>query len=400
MKLTGYLVIKKKALVLGCLFGLLKFTVNAQTDTLSHADRTGIMQRVANFADWGVDLITFKKENYTFFLLPVMAYEERTKLAIGVMPVWRFYLGKGKAGRHHEGLYYRPSNVSPSLVTSTTGMYQFEFNSDFYFIKDWYIQSKWIYQWMPDKYYPVGNDVDKTLYSDVDIKKIEFAGRLMKGLNKEVFVGLNYDVGFYDVKNKYANNLTADIAGFNGQNVVGGGLVVSYDSRNSIVYSNTGSFVSVAHLWYPKKLGDFAFSTLTFDARHFFKLGSRGKVLGAQLYIKSATGNIPFYRMPVLGGKNLFRGIAQPYKYMDKNSMYLQAAYRSPIWWRLGYEVFAGAGRVHSQWDGSLLKHMHLMGGLGLRVKVLEEEGLSVRFDYGMSTTGDTGLFFTLGEAF
>lgn len=400
MKVKVYCAIQKKVCLLLMLVGFAGFTSVAQTDSVASGQDAGFLQKMAGFADSGVDFLTFERKNYTFFLLPVASYEERTKLTLGVMPVWRFYLGKGKSVGQSEDVYFRPSNISPSVIFSTNGMYGLEIKSDIYFINNWYLKNTWIYQRLFDKYFSVGNKANKDLYSEVDIKKVDLVGKAMKGLNKEFFVGLNYDVGIYDVNTEDVDILNSNIPGYDGQRVIGIGPTVAYDTRNSIVYPTAGSFFDVAYLWYPDKLSNFTFSSLTFDLRHFFILGPREQVLATQFYLKSANGNIPFYRLPVLGGKNLFRGISQPYKYMDNNSIYLQTAFRSHLWWRLGYEVFAGAGKVYHQWDSSLFNDLHFMGGLGLRFKLLEKEGLSVRFDYGMSSGGESGVFFTLGEAF
>ncbi len=400
MKVKCYSAIKKKITTLLLLVVFLSTTSYGQRDSLANEQDTSFVQKVANLADWGLDILTFEGENYTFFLLPVAAYEERTKLVLGVMPVWRFYLGKGKSVGQSKNVYFRPSNISPSVIFSTNGMYGLEMSSDFYFKNNWYLQNKWQYQSVFDKFYAIGNEANKDLFLEVDIRKIEILGKAMKGLSKEIFAGINYDLGIYDVRYEDDGILNSNIPGYDGQRVVGMGPTATFDNRNSVVYPSSGSFVNLSYLWYPKKISNFTFSSITFDARHFIKLDAQGQVLATQFYLKSATGNIPFYRLPVLGGKNLFRGISRPYKYMDNNSMYLQTAYRSHLWWRLGYEVFAGTGKVYHQWDSSMLKNLHLMGGLGVRFKLLEKEGLNVRLDYGISSTGDNGLYFTLGEAF
>ncbi len=400
MKVKGYSAIPEKITILLLLIVFLSATLRGQIDSVGSQQNKGFVQKMAYLAESGLDILTFEGENYTFFLLPVAAYEERTKLVLGVMPVWRFYLGKDNSVEQSENSYFRPSNISPSIIFSTNGMFGLEISSDFYFKNNWYLQNKWQYQSAFYNYYSVGNEVNKDLFSEVEIKKIEILGKAMKGFSKEFFAGIIYDVGIYDVINEDVGILNPDVPGYDGQRVVGIGPTATIDNRNSIVYPSSGSFVNVSYLWYPEKVSNFSFSSLTFDARHFIKLGARNQVLASQFYLKSANGSIPFYRLPVLGGKNLFRGISRPYKFMDNNSMYLQTAYRSHLWWRLGYEVFAGTGKVYHQWDSSILKNLHLMGGLGLRFKLLEKEGLNVRLDYGMSSSGDNGVYFTLGEAF
>lgn len=319
MKGKGYSAIQRKVFILLLSVFVLSTTSHGQTDivldSLVIGQDTGFVQKVAILAESGLDLLTFEEENYTFFLLPVAAYEERTKLQLGVMPIWRFYLGKDKSVEQSEHVYFRPSNISLTIIFSTNGMYGLDISSDFYFRNNWYLQNKWKYQRIFAKYYPVGNNAIKDSYSEVEIKKIEFLGKAMKGFSKEIFVGLNYDLGIYDVANEDVKNgdigiLNSYIPGYDGQRVIGMGPTATFDNRNNIVYPSAGSFVNVAYLWYPDKLSNFTFSSLAFDARHFIKLGAREQVLATQLYLKSATGNIPFYRLPVLGGSNLLIGRA------------------------------------------------------------------------------------------
>ena len=78
----------------------------------------------------------------------------------------------------------------------------------------------------------------------------------------------------------------------------------------------------------------------------------------------------------------------------------LQIVYRSRLWWKLGYEVFTGVGNVFDTWNKNVIQNLHSMGGLGVRMRVLDSEKLSLRLDYGVSSRGDKGLYFTLGEAF
>ncbi|WP_066629402.1 BamA/TamA family outer membrane protein [Labilibacter marinus] len=390
---------KKKYLIKHCaiLVTVLFFgKIKAQQDTVRTEKVPGLLENVADLADWGMDLVTFEKEKYTFFFLPLMHYEERTKLSFGVMPVWRFYIG----GKQEGSAYYRPSNIAPSVVYSTSGMYEVELLSEFYTPNNWRLKNRWVYQSMPDKFYHIGNETDKSEYSEFDVKKLEFIGDVMKGLNQELFVGLNYDVGFYEITDVQSDILNEDVLGYDGGTVAGFGPMVSYDSRNSVLFPDAGSFVSLSYTYYPESISEYNFSSFTLDARNFLKLGNKQSVLATQLYMKSAIGDVPFYRLPVLAGKRLFRGISHPYKYMDKNSLYLQAAYRSHLWWRLGYEVFTGAGNVFQKWNSDVFSKVHLMGGAGLRFRILEDEKLNFRFDYAVSSRGNSGFFFTLGEAF
>ncbi|TLX71972.1 hypothetical protein E9993_19360 [Labilibacter sediminis] len=385
-----------KALVILLFMLLVPLGIYAQNDTIAQQEYPKSVQGITNFADWAMDLVTFERENYTFFFLPLMGYEERTGFEIGVMPVWRFYIGDKP---EKEG-YYRPSNISPSVVVSTNGMLEFDLSSDFYTQNAWYIQNKWVYRSMPDKFFGIGNSGDKNQVSDFEVSKFEFSGKVMKGVMDELFVGINYDAGNYEISNIEGSVLTPEIPGYDGGGYFGVGPVVNYDQRNSIVYPTSGNYVELSYTKYFEAVAAYEFSSIKLDVRKFIDLGNNDRVLAFQGYVHSTRGDVPFYRMAVLGGKKLFRGIAHPYKYIDNHSAYLQVAYRSHLWWRLGYEAFAGVGNVFNEWDESVVEDLHLMTGIGLRFRVLEKEKLNFRMDLGVTNKGDRGIFFTLGEAF
>ena len=43
---------------------------------------------------------------------------------------------------------------------------------------------------------------------------------------------------------------------------------------------------------------------------------------------------------------------------------------------------------------------LHCVGGGGLRFQVLPNDGLNFRIDYGVSNHNESGVFFTIREAF
>ncbi len=391
-----------RSLLLLCIILLSVFNIHAQTDSARKYNSTtptsssSLVNGITSLTEWGMDLITIEKENSTFFFLPVVGYENRTGLSLGLLPSWRFYLG----GKEEGNGYFRPSNISVSCEFSTSGMYEFYTSSKFYTKNNWYLKTKWMIQYMPDQFYEIGNASNKDTYSEIEENKLEFTGRIMKIVNQKWFVGLNYDFGSYKVKNTEGDVFNEEVLGYQKAWVTGVGSSVTYDSRNSVVYPVKGMFLETSYLKYLPSIGDYDFSTFKLDIRTYFALGAKERVLAFQSVIKSTSGDVPFYRLSEIGGKRLFRGISRPYKYLDNHSAYIQAAFRSKLWWRFGCEVFTGVGNVFEQFDSDMFTKVHVMGGAGLRLRVLENEKLSFRIDYGMTNRGDSGVFFTLGEAF
>ncbi len=381
--------------VLLLVLNVMSSAVFAQVDSIPK-NKSGVFIWVEDVTEWGLDLITFEKEKYTFLIIPTLGYEERTGVSIGLTPSWRFYLG----GKDDGNDYFRPSSVSPSFEVSTSGMYEFVLSSLFYTKSNWFFQNKSLLQYMPDRYFYLGNNSDKETYSDIEQKKWEFSGKLAKIIGKKWFLGIGYDIGLYNVKNTEGDVFNQSVKGYGKSTVAGFGPTFTFDNRNNVVYPESGSFIEGYLISYIDGPGDYGFSSLAIDGRTFISLGNKERVIGFQGYCNVVSGDVPFYRMASIGGKRRFRGVSRPYKYIDNNSVYFQAAYRSMLIWRFGYELFTGLGNVFSQWDSSVIENVHLMGGVGLRIRVLDNEKLNFRIDYGMTNRGDSGVFFTLGEAF
>ncbi len=371
------------------------FGAIAQKDT-AEVSNIWLVDKFTGLAEWGMDLITIEKENSTIFFLPNAGYEERSGLSIGVLPSWRFYLGDKK----EDNVFFRPSNVNMNFEVSTSGMYEVYLSSNFYTPKDWYYKNKVLGQYIPEKLYSFGNVGDKISYKDIDINKFELTGSVMKILQKEWFLGVVYDVSYYDVSEPDPNTVESfEFSLDHGWNFgIGPSLIL--DTRNSVVYPRKGFYFKGSWLKYLPSVSDYNFSSLTLDVREFLPVGKKESVFGFQMYAQHISGDAPFYRLAVLGGKRLFRGITQPYKYLADNAAYCQAAFRSKLWWRFGYELFTGVGNVSDNLDSSMFKDGHYMGGVGLRFRILENEKLSFRFDYGKANNNDGGFYFTLGEAF
>ncbi len=380
-----------------CLFSFLLACVAtaAQKDSANVSD-IWLVDKFTRLADWGMDLITIEKENSTIFFLPNAGYEERSGLSIGVMPSWRFYLGNKKEGNG----FFRPSNINMNFEVSTTGMYEVYLSSNFYTPRNWYYKNKILGQYIPEKLYSFGNVGDKDIYKDIDVNKFEFTGSVMKIVQKEWFLGIVYDLNYYDVSDPEPSSVEPFVYSPDHGWNFGIGPSFILDTRNNVIYPRKGWYVEGSWLTYLPSFNDYDFSSLTLDVREFMPIGEKESALGFQLYAQHVSGEAPFYRLAVLGGKRLFRGITQPYKYLADNAAYFQVAFRSKLWWRFGYELFTGVGNVSDDLDSSMFKDGHYMGGVGLRFRILENEKLSFRFDYGKANNDDGGFYFTLGEAF
>ncbi len=107
---------------------------------------------------------------------------------------------------------------------------------------------------------------------------------------------------------------------------------------------------------------------------------------------------MPLIELAALGGPELMRGYYDG-RYLDRNLVAGQVEYRRPLTGRLGMVVFAGAGQVAPKPTGLRLDRFKPSFGAGIRFKIVKEENLNVRFDYGVGR-GTSNYYFNIAEAF
>ena len=180
--------------------------------------------------------------------------------------------------------------------------------------------------------------------------------------------------------------------------VAGLGAAVTYDTRDNILAAASGAYAKLTARRYAAVLGsDFDFTAVQLDLRRF-RTFAAGHVVALQASWSGTSGEVPFARMPQLGGQNLLRGYYQG-RYRDRQYVAAQVEYRTPTWRRLGLAAFGGAGEVAPRLADLNLTGIHAAGGAGLRVLLNRQERLALRLDYGAGARS-SGFYVTVGEAF
>ncbi len=261
----------------------------------------------------------------------------------------------------------------------------------------------------PDFFYGVGNSMPESNREAFTIFRAAAIGSLWwslngKGIRNGINAGVRFDIDYQNVIERQAVGLLANegvdsIAGRNGGLLAGLGLTLNYDTRDVAVSARKGEFFDLRLLPYTRLLGS-AFEGWrgTLELRKYWTFNepnaeSNGlaHTLGVQWFTDVMTGNIPFFRLGLLGqnvsgvalGRGYFGG-----RFRDKVLSYVQAEYRFPIFWRFGGVVFAGTGNVAatpSAFDFTTLKHSV---GAGVRFALVPEERINLRIDvgYGFAT--------------
>lgn len=371
--------------------GLFLFLIKAESQ--EDTSKVNILEWGVGLAEDVLDMVTWEKGHHVISVYPAVGYSPRTGIEVGVMPVWRI-------GSHDKTLN-RPTTLASSFQVSTKGMYEAKLDLVSYWRNNWTLWSKLQYLFLPDEFYGIGNGQKSKPYSQYDLNSFVFSSDLAKGLNENWFVGVRLDINRNKHNNIEGDLLSDDVVGVSGGWANGIGPVLMFDVRNDVLYPSKGWLVIASSLYYKSYLAsEYDFNLNSIDIRKYLSVVDDKSVLAFQGVFNTSSGNVPFYKMPSVGGKSNLRGIPHPYKYIDKNSWFTQVEWRQKVWWRLGAAAYGGAGRVMPSLNSSWFSSLHAVAGVGLRFQALPEDGLNFRIDYGFSNHNEKALFFTIREAF
>jgi outer membrane protein assembly factor BamA len=253
----------------------------------------------------------------------------------------------------------------------------------------------------PSRFFGIGNDAPESAGEDFTPRQISLelaaAKRIWKDRN--VFAGVTYlfestTLLSLDPAGRLAGGGTA---GSGGGVTSGAGAVLKWDSRDNTFFPRAGCFHQISAVVYGRWLGsDYGFTRLKTDLRTYLPVGSK-HTLALQAYLVSVFGTAPFTSLPMFGADNTMRGYYGG-RLRDNHMAAVQAEYRLPLVWRLGFVGFAGVGRVAGRLGGLGLSGFKGVAGWGLRFRV-NREGANIRLDFGYGK-GTSGIYFTAGEAF
>ena len=137
------------------------------------------------------------------------------------------------------------------------------------------------------------------------------------------------------------------------------------------------------------------------DYRKYMKLLSKKNILALQFRANFTSGsNIPFYKLPKLGGDDRMRGLSHKNLYIDRQSYFLQAEVRQELFWRFGGVLFAGMGDVASGVGDFSWNNNRFIYGLGGRFQALKDEKMNIRLDIGFTDNGQSAFYLSVREAF
>ncbi|MGB8958902.1 MAG: BamA/TamA family outer membrane protein [Candidatus Aminicenantales bacterium] len=252
----------------------------------------------------------------------------------------------------------------------------------------------------PQQFYGVGNDTlsadgesftPRTFAVQVGVKR-----RVIGGL----FGGLDFDVERTTMEKVEPRGLLASgaFAGSHGGMIAGFGASLDWDTRDSVLFPLHGALLELSADTYGTTAGsDFSFNRVELNLRKYWPLGTN-RVLATQAYLVSIGGNVPFYKLALLGGESLLRGYYRG-RFRDKGLALVQAEFRALITKRVGVAGFAGLADVFPGFRDVGAGRLKFAAGSGLRYVINKQDNATVRLDLAWGQ-GSFGLYITAREAF
>jgi outer membrane protein assembly factor BamA len=172
---------------------------------------------------------------------------------------------------------------------------------------------------------------------------------------------------------------------------------IEWDSRDHNVFPRDGWHIKSNITLYRESVGsDFDATTVDLGVNRYIPVRD-DDVFALRAYLRSTSGDAPFFLMSSFGGGKDLRGYPSG-RYRDRMMYAVQGEYRWQLHRRWIISAFAGVGEVANDW-GDFGKNHLPAGGLGLRFVVSEEHRVSLSTDIAVGKDGYE-FYFGVNEAF
>jgi hypothetical protein len=339
------------------------------------------------------------QKKFQITALPILLFDPFTGLGYGVLANSNYLLGDPKTTRY--------SNSQFIALHTTNNQTAIQLNHQIFLSNETFLsQGKLQFLDWPEYIYGLGANTDNKEPTKelISYKAIELEERFLWRLGKSKnFVGPQYRL----FKSMNPSSDQPDSSSFFEQKAIGNhgfiasgiGLHFVHDSRDNVQNAYKGFYLEVAANPYVKLLGSTQnWTNLRVDYRYYHSFQSKQyKVIATRLLCEKAIGEVPYMITPMPGRYYATRGYVQG-RYRGKTFISGEAEYRSFLWRKFGYVVFANAHSV-SEPDGSF-QHINPSAGAGVRVTLNKAQRINLRVDYAKGLNDNGGLYFQVTEAF
>lgn len=337
-------------------------------------------------------------------IVPLVLYSPETSVMMGV--------GTLTLSEVEEGSNERPSSVSLFGIYTLENQsvlvaaYELRGKDDTHIVQQILRHVDW-----PDQFYGIGNSNQKGIaiqdgsggtrdYIKLKDAYFQIETEYLYRLLGRIYIGASHHFRFSRTPD--IESAAADL-GFLSTRGVGTSIwsglapVVMYDDRDRIVWPKAGHFIRYDSFIYSKLFGsDDRFRVHRFDMR-LYRSFVQGQTLALRSVLQRATGEVPFQRLPALGGPDLFRGWYIG-RLRDRALQCNQLEYRIELTRRFATVGFFEFARVASSLSTLALDGYRGAGGAGFRYALDQDQRANLRLDVAYGAQFE--FYFQFKEAF
>lgn len=334
----------------------------------------------------------YAEVNYAF--VPGFSYTEETGFALGGLAPITITADSSAS-------QVRSNQVMPAFIYTFKNQLNCILKANYYHGK-FYLEPEMRYYYFPSSFYGIGNATpDKE--EEFTNNYYQFKLKSYYEFFPEIFLGISGEWQKNDISDWDDAQILPNTYGATGGIIAGVGPAIKYDTRDNTGYPTQGFYGEAEYLFHP--MGDYRYNALITTLKYFYPLHGKKTVLGFN-YGATFTNreNLPFYKLPYIGGDNRLRGISE-LRSRDANAMYLQTELRqkSPyaiplLDYPLGFVLFCGMGQCAPKMEDFAFDRMRFNIGGGVRISIAGD--INLRIDYGFADRGQRGLYIGGMESF
>lgn len=364
--------------------------INAQSpiDSSNVEQNKGFFKKIYEYFEKSNEINNDKRFDISFIGGP--HYSSDTKLGLGLVASGLYRIDRND-------LSISPSNISLYGDFTTSGFYMLGIGGNTIFPKDNYrLDMDMFFSSMPSKYWGIGYEKarNKDNYSKYTKKEVQIKVDFLKKLAKYTYIGVT-GMGQHVRGASFKNTDFLDGESKN-NTAVGGGIIISYDSRDFIPNPYKGLYLKLEQNFYPKFLGSSSnFNRTDFIARYYTQIWKDG-ILAFDMQGVFNNGNVPWSMVALLGSSYQMRGYFKG-QYRDKKLLQTQVELRQRVYKRSGAVIWAGAGNIFPDFDEFKWNQTLPTFGFGYRWEF--KNRVNIRLDYGIGK-GQSAFYFNINEAF
>jgi hypothetical protein len=326
--------------------------------------------------------------------LPVATYAPETELGLGAFGT-HFFRPESSATTS------RPSSVSVVAIYTLREQLIVELIPELYWdAQRWHLWSRADYRFYPNALWAIGAGSPESSKESFTERRARGQVTLDTSLYGALRLGAKAEILYMQLEGVEAGGLLDGRAlpGARGGASVGAGPALFWDTRDHLLVPHRGELYQLTAMGFGAPIGsEYDFASLVLDLRRYLPVTST-HTLALQLYSELLVGEVPFYKLALLGGQNLLRGHFEG-RFRDKSLLALQAEYRLPLFWRFSGVVHSALGQVAEAPTALVRNAPEWAVGGGLRFVLNTDERLNLRADVGLGREA-VGIYVSVGEAY